>query len=236
MPGTIPTLIAAIRKRPEHERRILAATVYLAGCAIILALGVASIQQTLSLGGNRSTTPAAGELTSAQTSVRTSASASESEPAGPFQALQGAFSTAVSESKNLIAELGRTGTLVAESAEPTTRSDLFKGDAPPPASLLKASPAAPKTSPTALPEEKKSASHLLVTEPTGPAKTIAEAVGLPLYSSYATARLLALPLEAKIRQPDPESAKKTSYIGEVVSYNLGELRRTAKDVYHYFLP
>ncbi len=68
----------------------------------------------------------------------------------------------------------------------------------------------------------------------GPTKAIMEAATLPLYSSYATARLLAAPLAAKIRPPDPEPVKQTSSIGEVVFYNLGELRRTAKDVYYYF--
>lgn len=221
MPG-ISALITAIRKRPEHERRMLAVAIYLAGCAIILLLGVSSIEQTLSRGGNRNASSVFTGLTSAHAPARTSASATE--PVGPLQALQEAFSTAVSESKNLI----------AASAEPRAASDLPEGETPPPASLPGAPSAALKTSLPALPEEKKSALRIPVTEPTGPAKTITKALELPLYSSYAAARLLATPLAAKVRHPDSEPAKKTSYIGEVVTYNLGELRRTVEDVYHYF--
>ena len=232
MPGTIPSFITAIRKRPEHERRILAVATYLAGCAVILALGAASIIKTLSLGGSPGAASAIKESTGA--AAPTPAITSDSRPVGPLQAFREVLRAAGTGSKNLIAELYRAKELAPPPGDALTGTPT--GGTP--TAPLPATPqpvlGTAEAIPVSVPGEKAASPIAVNIKPAGPAKIIADALDLPLHSNYAVARLLATPLEAKVRPPTSAPAKKTSYIGEVVQYNLGELKRTGKDVYEYF--
>ncbi len=76
-------LLRFLRNRPVHERRILAATMYLSTAAIVLAIGITSIGRAIALPGN-----AGVSGTGAPNSETAAVASSQDKLSSPFETLK----------------------------------------------------------------------------------------------------------------------------------------------------
>ncbi|MBI4132187.1 MAG: hypothetical protein HY474_00995 [Candidatus Sungbacteria bacterium] len=221
MANVIRTALDSLRRRPARERRILAAATYISAAVIITALWASSLERTLSsLSGSP---PRAGaEIPRLAANGEPAPPGDAGSPPAPLTALRQAFGTAVGESKRLISELGKTAEQ-APSGLPSATGKAGKAAGSPPAP-----PQPVETSPHQAPAA------------AGPAEIINGAPASLPYSAYSTARLLSVPLNlppgaAGMPSDDTTAAADGgNRLTAIMAYNLGELRRTAKDVYEYF--
>lgn len=248
-----------LRKRPEHERRILAVATYCSIAAIVLALWVSSFRNLVNPG------TVALESASPIESVPTENSeppekknldaAAPKSPFGTLRELLGDTASAITEFRRGVAEIAQAPSGERESAtsSPMTLREITVPlkTAPPASTSVDTSslgatptiaPPAPKLQPPASPPtrllpllivERMSRSELMRKSPPTPAPRATEfllGVGaLPAASETAK-------LTANIAQPIPPvpSGKTTSpHWLDVIEYNLAEIGRTAVDVYHY---
>lgn len=230
MPRGFGVILSDLRRRPAAERRILAVTAYAASAAVVVALGVVSLGQVFS----RAIPPAGGKdmLTGTPASGSIvlrpgeSPAARAHEPASPLAAIREtsqAFAESIREASRALGEAGRRAAALEGPATPSpsqTSESKTSAGKPPQA-----------TAPVVLPEVLVSRPASLVT---GKAQTPAVRLSGELkpksYSTYAAARLLASPLPAT---EDEESGAAGRLI-DILAYNLGEIRRTAVDVYQFF--
>lgn len=208
MTARAKTVLDALKKRPLRERRILAATTYLTAAAVVVALWAASLERTLSPG---ELAPAGGAPPAAAGAEGTPLAA---KPASPLDALGEAIAGIFSQSKNLMAELNR-----AESREPPLATSTNSIST---AGTLRETPVANPAAEAAGQPERAARAKVA---PQDPAALIASTDASSADSARASAELLALPL--------PTLAMPQRRIGDIIRYNLGELRRTAVDVFRY---
>ena len=215
------TILTALRKRPAHERRLLAAVIFVTMAFVIIGLWVTSLERTLSSISNpllASQQPAAAPGASPAPAGAPADRAPQ--PPAPLAALKDALSGTVALSRQLITEWKRAESIPATTAEEPAAPAEPAGAAPSP------SPEADATPPPA-----QTANRAPATNP-APGEIIAGAQTEVPYSSYAAARLLSSPLDPRMvaRKPEPEQSRAAA----IIFYNLSELRRTAGDIYDYF--
>ena len=227
MGHTPSSVFASLRRRPLAERRILALSSYLALTAVILAGWITSLGQAIP-----SLTPPSPPSQAPGTETKPVAGAAAGEtqtlsaqPTAPLQALKEALQGTLAESKGIIEKLNRPERAPAAAPEPPPAAPGAGALLPPAVGQPAAARLAGRAAPT-----KQNTMHTIKED--GPARLLTGSPLRPPYSAYAASRLLSTPLDAAVRPP--AAGDRTSRIGEVIAYNLGEIARTAVDFYRYF--
>lgn len=212
MTECILAAVLSLRRRPAHERRIIAIVLWAASAAAVVALWLGSLEGIVV----HTLRPSAREQVANAPAAATLETTIEegSELSSPFAALGDALGGFIAESKRLLSEFQNGRTEPDLAPVPLAAA----GSAPEYARQRQSSPpASPSASPAAAAEGLTSAEHPFAD----------------------TARVLSASLpESADETPRRSSARSErrgwrDRIGAVIAYNLLELRRAAADAYHY---
>lgn len=156
----IASFFENLRARPYHERRILAVSLFIAASAIVCALGVTSLAQSINLSPRENALPSAGESEQAKPKAEALTS--------PFQALRQSFRDLVDGFKSVSDATHELASAIEKSAAATTTppayalpvggSSLPTALIPPPNAVTKPVPPAAKPAPASAPKKENFAS------------------------------------------------------------------------------
>lgn len=245
--------LRSLRRRPRHERAILAVTTFMASAAIVVVLFFASLEEILSPPAE----PRPTGNTAPGRSTDDAPATTKSPPQEPLAMLRETLSMAMVEAKDIftkIKELAETraGQAPDGEAAKTPETEMLPpqelpaastgaeiktetGNAAKPQAAAQQPPQPPQPPRPETPKNKTKVESGK-TE-TNPGALLAAANTSPPYSSYATARLLSKPLGIPTRQTASVSpgrgGQAADRLAAIISYNIEEMGRAIFDLHTY---